>query len=80
MLHGNIVVVNYFTLLALYKFGEPGKTGRPGRQNATGQKAGYLVVGVLAALVLGEVTNAFQLREFVQQLLLDPFFQRDINH
>lgn len=39
-----------------------------------------LVVGVFAALVFGEIAHTFQLREFVQQLLLDPFFQRHIDH
>lgn len=41
---------------------------------------GNLVVRVLAALVFGQIANAFQLREFSQQLLLDAFFQCDIDH
>ena len=35
---------------------------------------------MLAALVFGEIAYTFQLREFVQQLLFDPFFQGDVDH
>ena len=30
---------------------------------------------MLAALVLSQIAHAFQFREFVQQLFLDPFFR-----
>ena len=38
------------------------------------------VVRVLAALMLGQIAHAFQFRELLQQLFLDPFFQRYIDH
>lgn len=33
-----------------------------------------LVIGMLAALVLGQVTHTFQLRELIKQLLFDTLF------
>lgn len=44
-------------------------------QAPSGMDAGkILVVGVLAALVFGQIANPFQFREFIQQLFLDPSF------
>lgn len=39
-----------------------------------------LIVGVLAALMLGEIAHTFQFREFFQQLFLNPFFERVVHH
>lgn len=39
-----------------------------------------LVVGVLAALVLGQIANPFQLRKLVQQLFFNTFFQGHVDH
>lgn len=50
------------------------------RQRTPPEAMKLSVVGVLAALVLGEIAHAFQLRKFVQQLLLDTLFQGYIHH
>ena len=62
----------------IIKRGEEARSAE--RHRAEQQKAGRSVVGVFAALVFGQIAHAFQLRELVQQLLLDPLFQRDVDH
>ena len=55
--------------------------GSPAKRSTAGDEQGAnLVVRVLAALVLGQIAHAFQVRELGQQLLFNAVFEGDIDH